>query len=83
MARKHQPQAGNPAWKAAALMQRNKPGNINKRRCSAVTVKGRACRSIAITGWDRCYVHGGAVVIARRRLKGRRRLRHAVWKEKT
>jgi hypothetical protein len=72
------PGAGNPAWKASRAATRFKAGHLNFRRCNQLTIHGLPCRAVAVVGCDRCYDHGGAIVVRRRQHKTRK-LKHAVW----
>src|SRR5262245_31643861 len=68
------PQEGNAAWKAAAVMHACKPGLTNRTLC-------KHCKRIAVRGTSVCYFHGGARIIAKRKLK-RRHVRHGSWTNK-
>jgi len=60
------------------MMTRCKPGNINRKRCIVVRKDGSHCNGIAVTGFSRCFHHGGSGVLARRGLY-RRKLRYGYW----
>jgi hypothetical protein len=74
------PQEGNIAWKTSRLMTQCKKGNVNRRRCNVVRKDGTRCNGIAVTGFSRCFHHGGSGVLARRGLY-KRKLRYRAWTE--
>jgi len=70
--------SGNAAWKASRMMTQCRLGNINRKRCTVVRKDGSRCDGIAVTGFGRCFHHGGSGVLARRGLY-RRKLRYGYW----
>ena len=70
--------SGNAAWKASRRMSQCKPGNINRRECCVVRKDGTKCHGIAVTGFGRCFHHGGSGFLALRGLY-RRKLRYSAW----
>lgn len=71
-------QEGNIAWKASLVAQRYTKGNLGKPHCRAKKPDGSPCLNLPVTGFPFCYVHGGRMVIAKRKLH-RRKLRYAAW----
>lgn len=72
------PQEGNIAWKMSHVPHQRRKGD-GRGNCSAIKSDGSPCLSLAIKGWHRCYHHGGMVVLAKRKLQGKRKLKHAAW----
>lgn len=73
--------SGNAAWKASRRMSQAQPGNANRRRCKVIKRSdGQPCRGMAVRGCTVCYLHGGARIIAHRKLRRRvRKLRYRAW----
>jgi hypothetical protein len=68
--------SGNASWKISRRMCQCTPGNRNRRRCIVIRKDGSSCMGIAVTGFARCFHHGGSgfmVLTGRNRWKLRRR----------
>jgi len=76
------PQEGNAAWRAAAMQCKLRPGNIGRKQCNYIKRNGIKCKALAIRNWHRCFMHGGAAVLARRGLYVARRHRHGRFRQR-
>lgn len=69
--------SGNAAWRASRAQTQ---GSAGRQRCTRIKRDGTQCKGYAIRNWNRCFMHGGAAVLAKRGLY-RRKLRHGSWTE--
>ena len=72
--------SGNAAWRASRAMT---AGLVRCRRCAAIKKDGQRCRAQAIRGWHRCRMHGGQMVIGRRKQAAAQKLKHGRFSQRS